>query len=189
MKPKIQSWKRSPFVNRAMALALAVVAAVLVAHPMPGFASEREADASRSNESPSKMRSKKPQAVKDKPTGTTSPGAETSGASMKREGFGPRCLRCGRRGHIFCVVVQPYTSQLEKGPEAKNPKQTRQTNPVEIQREIQKRKKPAALTKPVKGKDKGFDDQGKVEEKNPSGGKVKVSDIPIIKPADKATAK
>ena len=40
----------------------------------------------------------------------------------------------------------------------------------EIQQEIQKRKKPAAPTKPVKGK-------------------VKVSDIPIIKTSDTATPK
>ena len=173
MKPKIKSWKRSPFVNPAMALAVAVVAAALLAHPMPAFASEREADAVRSNKLPQKT-AKKAEDLSDaknpKQTRQTKPVVRTNNlaATSKVKKGGTKKPRFDGidgefqdKDHQNWSVLDSFTS-------------------------LRKSDKPShRRPSPASTKNR----EPEVPAKSPSGGKVKVSDIPIIKPADKATAK
>lgn len=225
MKLKLHTWRRIA----ALAISLAIPVAAEggkqsrdVVDAGKGGTTTMKTSASQKNGSGKQ----KPQAVADKPTGTASPGAETSGTSLKIWG-GVKCRLCGK--YTFHVHLGPFrgqsnASQLEKGStsgdkaegisDAKDPKQTKPVVRAQALAAKSNAKKRGAtkaikfdgidgefrdkdhknwsveqyfLQKPLQ--DTGLDDQGKLEKKNRSGrGKVKVSDIPIIKTVDKATA-
>ena len=152
MKPKIKGW-RSPFVNAAMALAVAVVAVALLAHPVPAFASERKADAKNPKQTMEAKSLKQPKqtkpAVRDQDLGAkknSKPGGKPPQPlpfTYVIDKASPVVLLSKRSSKK--PEQKPLTKKAEGLSDAKEPKQTRQTKPVVRAQDL------AAMSKVKKG--------------------------------------